>query len=735
MASQTEVQNDTNLRIQRMMRKSLLWIFAGAMTLVVVLVLAFDFVSGPQVSATLGEPSPSDVVAPQSITYASDVLTEQAKQQAAVGVNDQYTPLDLSIARAQQNLVGAVFSFIEVVRADQLADDDTKLRYLLSIEELNIEDSVAEDLLSLSQSEFVRARDNILQIVENTMRQGVVDDQLGEARRRAAMGAAFDLTPAQERVVTAMAPQFVVPNIFFDSELTTQLEAEAMASVEPVTQIVTKDQRVLRVGDVVDEVDLEMLDQLGLLQQQLDWRRAISAVLAALLATTVITLYWNLYFGERKDTVRSLTIIGVMLVLFILSAKLLMSNRTIYSYLYPAAALSIIIAVIFEIRLAIVVTVVQAALVGYIANNSLEMAVFSAAGGMLAVLTLRDAQRINALFRAGLVAGVGYATVVLIFNLPTNISPANLLTLILFGILNGAVLSAGLSLAVVFIIGSIFRIVTPLQLQELSRLDHELLQELLRRAPGTYHHSIMVANLAEQAAERVKANSSLVRVGSFYHDIGKMNRPPFFTENQNGNNPHDNLDPYSSARIILSHVTDGLEMARRHRLPNQIRDFIGEHHGDRVLKAFYSKAVDQAGNEDQVDITRFKYKGPRPRSRETGIVQLADSIEATSSALRPNTEKEIEKLVRSIIEDHLSEGQLDNSGLSLGDIKTIRESFTETLQGRFHVRIKYPGNESLLLESADQGGDGAQMLALPEPVETGEDVIQPQEQLDEPVSR
>jgi len=567
------------------------------------------------------------------------------------------------------------------------------------------------------------------------MRQGVVENQLEEARRGAALGVAFDLTPAQERVVTALAPQFVVPNIFFNAELTTQLEAEAMASVEPVTQIVTKDQRVLRVGDVVDEVDLEMLDQLGLLQQQLDWRRAISAVLAALLAAIVITLYWNLYFGERIDTVRSLTIIGVMLVLFLLSAKLLMSNRTIYSYLYPAAALSIIIAVIFEIRLAIVVTVAQAALVRYIANNSLEMAVFAAAGGILAVLTLRDAQRINALFRAGLVAAVGYVTVILIFNLPTDIAPANLLTLILFGILNGAVLSAGLSLAGVFIIGSIFRIVTPLQLQELSRLDHALLQELLRRAPGTYHHSIMVANLAEQAAEKVKANSSLVRVGAFYHDVGKMNRPPFFTENQNGVNPHDNLDPYSSARIILSHVTDGLEMARRHRLPNRIRDFIGEHHGDRVLKAFYSKAVEQAGSEDLVDITRFQYKGPRPRSRETGIVQLADSIEATSSALRPNTEKEIEKLVRSIIEDHLSEGQLDDSELSLGDIKLIRKSFIETLQGRFHVRIKYPGNETMLLEPADQDGEGTPMLALPEPVGAGDDVIQPQEQLDEPISR
>ncbi|MEJ2749065.1 MAG: HDIG domain-containing protein, partial [Anaerolineae bacterium] len=227
-------------------------------------------------------------------------------------------------------------------------------------------------------------------------------------------------------------------------------------------------------------------------------------------------------------------------------------------------------------------------------------------------------------------------------------------------------------------------------------LDHPLLQELLRKAPGTYHHSIMVANLAEQAAEKVRANSTLIRVGAFYHDIGKMKRPPFFTENQEGISPHDALDPYSSARIITSHVTDGLEMARKYRLPDRIREFIAEHHGDRVVKSFYMKAVKEAGeNGDSVDIEKFRYVGPRPRSRETGIVMLADATEATSSALRPNSEKEIEKLVTTIVSEHLTEGQLDNSGLTLGDVKMIQDSFVKTLKGRFHVRVKYPGNEKI----------------------------------------
>ncbi|MFZ0548508.1 MAG: HDIG domain-containing metalloprotein, partial [Candidatus Promineifilaceae bacterium] len=189
--------------------------------------------------------------------------------------------------------------------------------------------------------------------------------------------------------------------------------------------------------------------------------------------------------------------------------------------------------------------------------------------------------------------------------------------------------------------------------------------------------------------------------GAFYHDIGKMNRPPFFGENQNGANPHDHLDPYVSARIIISHVSDGLELARRYRLPTRIHDFIAEHHGDRVVKVFYKRAQEMAGEDEVVDISRFKHRGPRPRSRETGIVQLADSIEATSTALRPSSEEEIEKLVSRIVDEHLKEGQLDNSGLTLGDIKLLRESFIKTLKGRFHVRVQYPGNEELMIQSPE----------------------------------
>lgn len=696
-----QFDNQANQRWQNIAKQSQFWLFVALVTLGIAVILSFNLVRGPQVSVTLGEPVPQEVVAPQSKTYISEVLTDRARQTAVAGVPDEYTTIDLGIGREQNNFALSVFSFVDVVRADSLATADKQQAYLQSIVDLTIDNQTAADFLSFTPSEFAAVRDNVSQIIQDTMREGVVEEQLSEARRKAALGASFNLTPAQERVVTTLAPQFIVPNIFFDAEATSEAQTAARESVEPISQSVTQGQTILLVGDIVDVEDMEKLQELGLLQQTTNWQIAISSLLIAFISVTTLTLYLLHFTSVQFRSVRHLGILAVLLLLFVLTAKILIPGRADYAYLFPAAALSLITAAIFEVRLSILMTIILAFLVGYIAQDSLEMAFYSAFGGILAVLSLRDTQRLNSLFRAGLLVGVVNIAIILLFRLADDAALTELATLFIFGGLNGAILTAGFSLAGIFVIGSVFQVITMLQLQELSRLDHPLLQELLRRAPGTYHHSIMVANLAEQGAEKVRANSTLVRVGAFYHDIGKMNRPPFFSENQNGGNPHDHLDPYVSARIIISHVSDGLDLARRYRLPNRILDFIAEHHGTRVAKAFYHRAQEMAGEDEVVDISRFKHKGPRPRSRETGIVQLADSIEATSTALRPSTEEEIEKLVTRIVDDHLKEGQLDNSGLTLGDIKTLKESFIKTLKGRFHVRVKYPGNEEIGIQDSE----------------------------------
>lgn len=696
MTAPTTTTPDAAQRMERMVQSSLLWLVTLGLTLGLVAILALNLVGGPQVSVVIGERASQEVVAPQTITYESAVATQRQRESAAASVGTLYGSPDLRIGRVQQERAQIIFNFADVVRADVLADAPTKISYLQAIEGITIEPQVAQDILAFTSAEFTAVKDDILRIVEEVMRQEIRESDEVEARQLARRQISFFLNAAQERVVTSLAPQFVQVNTFPDEAATMQKRSEAIANVAPVTRSILKDERIIRVGDVIDAEDVEMLEMLGLLRQDTDWAQIISVVTAAVLAVTLIIVYWQLFEREHVPSNRYLLIFAMLILVFTLGAKLMLPGRTALSYLFPAAALSMLIAVIFNTRLSILVTMVEAALVGYIAGSSLEFTVYYAMGGLIAVLTLRDVQRINAFFRAGLIAAVANMAVIVIFRLPQEPQSAEFLRLLGWGLANGLI-SASLTLAGLFFMGSVFGIITTLQLQELSRLDHPLLQELLRRAPGTYHHSIMVANLAEQAAELVAASGTLVRVGAFYHDVGKMNRPPFFIENQAGINPHDSLDPYSSARIIISHVSDGLALARQYKLPDRIRDFIAEHHGDNVVTMFYKKAQEMAdGDGSQVDSSRFRYPGPRPRSRETAIVMLADSVEAISTAVRPDTEAEIEKLVNSIVEGHLKAGQLDNSGLTLGELQHIRSSLIKTLKGRFHVRVRYPGNEEMM---------------------------------------
>jgi putative nucleotidyltransferase with HDIG domain len=235
-----------------------------------------------------------------------------------------------------------------------------------------------------------------------------------------------------------------------------------------------------------------------------------------------------------------------------------------------------------------------------------------------------------------------------------------------------------------------------MRLIELSRPDHPLLQRLLREAPGTYHHSLMVANLAEQAAERIGADALLIRVGAYYHDVGKTARPYFFTENQfEGVNPHDHLDPHTSAEVIIDHVTYGLELARRYRLPRRVRAFIPEHHGTNRASFLYDKALQLVGDGALIDENDFRYSGSKPQSKETALVMLADGCEAAVRSMRPTSAEELAEVVNRIIDQRVADGQLNECDLTLRDLEITRETFISALKGAFHPRIRYPQLEKV----------------------------------------
>ncbi len=257
--------------------------------------------------------------------------------------------------------------------------------------------------------------------------------------------------------------------------------------------------------------------------------------------------------------------------------------------------------------------------------------------------------------------------------------------------ING-VFSTSLTLINFYILGFLFGITTVVQLLELARPTHPLMQQLITKAPGTYHHSLVVGNLAERAAAAVGADAFLTRVGAYYHDVGKIKRPHYFTENQQGGiNPHNQLDPRTSAQIIISHVADGLELAERYRLPQRVRDFIAEHHGTTLVAYFYRKALEQAANNGgAVNERDFRYPGPKPRSKETAILMLADAVEAIARSRQPQTREELDEIVQRVILERLEENQLDDTPLTLQDLARIRQAFVEMLSGVYHTRVRYP---------------------------------------------
>ena len=348
---------------------------------------------------------------------------------------------------------------------------------------------------------------------------------------------------------------------------------------------------------------------------------------------------------------------------------------------------------LFGADTALFITLPLTILVSYQLPRPLELTLYMLLGSFFGVWMLQRAQRFTTFFVAGGVIILVGMTVVVLYRLtdPTVDLPG-LLSLSGAIVING-IASVTLSLILHFFLAQFLGMISPLQLIELTRPDSPLLQFILRNAPGTYQHSLQVANLAEQAAEQIGADALLTRVGALYHDAGKANNPFYFIENQMPGelNPHDDIDPAASAAKIIQHIPDGLVLAHRYHLPRRIRDFISEHHGNLITRYQYVKAVQKVGGDESlVDMEDFRYPGPSPRSKETALLMLADGCEARVRAERPKDEQHLRRVIREVIESRLQSGELNATNLTLLQLALIGDSFYDTLRGLYHPRIAYP---------------------------------------------
>lgn len=654
-------------------------------------------------SLQLGQVAPEEILAPQDITYQSEVLTTQQRDSAARGVAPVYSSPDTNIARQQLESLRAALAFITSVRADSFSTLEQKLADLAALEDIHLDQETALSILALGDSRWQAIQQEAIVVLEQVMRSTIREEQLDDARRRIPTLVSLSLPEEQADIVVKLVGAFVTPNSFYSETLTETARQDAQDAVEPVSRTYKAGQTVLGRGQVVTETNLEALEVMGLAQSSFDWKDIVSAASLVILFFAFLVIY-VVRFTQLTQDVRSLTLLSLLFVVFLLAGRLINPANPAVPYIYPLAAYSLLVAVLFGSNLAMITTLPLAVLVTYGFPNSLELVLFYTIGSYFGVMTLGSGSRITYFFLAGLAIAASGAVVAVIFNLPQPGADWRFVATLAGASALSGVASASLTLLMQFFLAQLLGMTTALQLMEISRPDHKLLQLILRNAPGTYQHSLQVANLAEQAAEKIGADTLLTRVGALYHDVGKSLNPAFFIENQapGSPNPHDELDPDSSAQIIIKHVTDGLALAREHRLPVRIQDFILEHHGTMLTRYQYISAVKEAnGDEEQVDKERFRYPGPRPQSRETAILMLADGSEARLRAERPTSEEELRSLVKDIIQNRLASGQLDDTDLTLADLDAIADSFTATLRGIYHPRIEYPKMESKPVPAED----------------------------------
>ena len=485
----------------------------------------------------------------------------------------------------------------------------------------------------------------------------------------------------------------VTPNITMNSKLTEASIQAELDAVNPNQGIVEKGGRIIAKGEVVEGTTYQILSSLRDEYQSIVWSKnnrfwlVFGYAMLVSLVFLMLFLFLKKYRTEIYANNTKVTFIFFNVVLMVFLTTMVVKLDAKYVYVVPLCILPLILKAFFDPRLGLFAHVLTLLLLGFIVPNSFEYLFLQIIAGVVTILTVSELYR-----RANLFISVGQITLVYIVGYFAFfiIQEGNIFAMELetFGYFVLAGLATLFAHPLIYLYEKLFGLVSDVSLLELSDTNSKLLKELSNKAPGTFHHSLNVANLAEAAANEIGANAMLVRVGALYHDIGKMEHPTNFTENQlSGFNAHDELDPKESASIIIDHVINGIEMARRRNIPDRIIDFIRTHHGTSIVYYFYKKEEERNGHANMED---FQYPGPIPFSKETAILMMADSVEAASKSLKEPTSTKIDAFVEKIVDSQMEQGQFLNANITFKEIQTIKKVLKKKLNNIYHLRVEYP---------------------------------------------
>ncbi|WP_059171175.1 HD family phosphohydrolase [Bacillus sp. FJAT-27445] len=561
----------------------------------------------------------------------------------------------------------------------------------------DLPEEVFTALVSANKGQLAIAKDLTVTAVNNVMSKPIPADAVENAKKKVEEELKFStLGNSLKRAAIFLGRFAVIQNEFYDPQATEELRRRTAESVEPIK--ILEGQVIVEEGELISHEIYRQLKLTGLLESQ-DSKKPLFGLLL-LIVIILSSIYY--YFLERKDSPDKkqahLLLFGMIFTLSIILMKIVSQFQQFgyegISYLFPAAMAGMIIKTLIDERLAWLTAAVQGICGSIIFNEettgalNMSAGIYILCGGIAATLLLKDHNARSKILPAGVfISLVNFMVILsLLFLRNTQYTGMEYGLIFIFAAVSG-IASAVLAIGLLPFLEASFGILSTLRLIELSNPNHPLLKKILTEAPGTYHHSVMVANMSEAACESIGANGLLARVGCYYHDVGKTKRPLFFIENQvNRENPHDRLAPGKSAQIIIAHATDGAALLKKHHMPKEIIDIAEQHHGTSIIKYFYHKAK-QTGTVNESD---FRYPGPRAQTKETAIIGIADSVEAAVRSMAQPTPEQIELLVHSIISDKLQDGQFNECDLTLREIEVVEHTLCETLKGIFHSRIEYP---------------------------------------------
>lgn len=641
--------------------------------------------------------SKRDIIAQKTLTVEDVKRTEQHKKEVAQKVEPVMAPAEDEFIK--NNLQTLQTSVMQIRKKEvQEAVKKEEIGILFDLSDNSKKDFIINFLLKADENSLHEVFDKANLTLTNILRVGITerDYEKDNIDKIILNNLVSNVSKRQVSVIKAVLEQVIVPNLVVDEFATEIARKNAQNSVKPYEVVFQKGDKILFEGEPVTRLKRDALRQAGYNVYELNWTGLAAIYIIVFIGTFLFLCYMK--FFEKEFLEPKYLAVSAFLTLFLAFIGVILPTG-FSPYVIPIPAFLILMSIFTKPRIAFVATVILLSImsIGYQYNIQylvafLVLSLFS----VIAISQIRYAERVDVIktgFNIGLVGLLIVFSIYILEKCLIEVDNVLLIKNCSFILLNG-IFSAIIASGLMPLLESLFKIITPYGLAELGDHNQKLLKRLQMDAPGTYHHSLMVSNLCEAAAEAIGADPILARVGALYHDIGKLKRPLFFVENQSYfliENPHNKFTPRISKMIITAHPKDGIEIAKEYRLPQVVQNFIIQHHGEGLASYFYNQAVQEEGVEN-VKEEQFRYPGPKPNTKETAILMIADAVESAVRSLKNPTPEEIENMINKIIVERLNDGQLSDSPLTLKDIKTIAATFSRILRGMQHNRIKYQEN-------------------------------------------